>query len=134
MKITIKDYRKNKFTDTSLQGWSTIYFNDIGLTVCDVSVIKKKDGSGLFYALPSKKVTDKETGEAKYLPVCAFFTSSEYKEFYESITTALQIYFREHEQEIKMQDTTFNAEPPTPSWQQNQPKAEAKKQQEPLPF
>lgn len=108
MKVQIQRYTKIENAG-SLKGVAQILFEDIGLTINGVKIVESKNG-GQFYAFPSEKYNDKETGEEKYREHAAFYIKGLYKEFNDVMNAAFKVYFQQNPPQA-------NAQPSAPTQQ-----------------
>jgi hypothetical protein len=102
MLITVENYKK--FQQGKIKGVCDIAIDIEGapMTIKGIKIIDNSQ-NGHFYSLPTKEYTEKNTGERKYTPICAFFTKQGYQTFHISMNSAFKIYFNKNPQDPKDQ-------------------------------
>jgi len=108
MKIEIKRFKK--FDNGKIKGVCDILIEDLGLTINGIKIIESQSNRH-FYAFPSEKKANKETGEDKYWPICAIYDKPKYKLFHEELDNAFKRYTRSQKEDPMKIIPKVSAEP-----------------------
>lgn len=89
--MNIKITRLHKFDSGACEAICNVLFEDIGLVVNNVRIIRNKNDK-LFASLPQEKYVDRQSGEERYKNLVAFPEKEDYFDFQHSMIHAYKEY------------------------------------------